>query len=401
MKNDGITLIAHAGSYGGIATLLNHFSRVLFTVANVRRVILFHVESGVICRGDSFAEVEHRFAMPHLLSCYSILAPLSLPLGFIRELWLTLRYSWWQSSRHLVIISHDPNAFWGFVLRSRYATYCLYVTPAPAKNSYKRFIIALWRIFLASMIKNKLHNGRLKLVTPTEFAAKEWAGYLRINASSIEIMPSPPFLLRHEPGLIIDMQAVNPSMQLVRIAHSMGKKLVISVGHMEDYKNPHCWVRLVSALGQSFNEIVFVWVGDGTLFDEVQLVARKSTNVILTGRLNQEDLQELYANAWIFLHPANRESQGIVVMDALTYGLPVILNDREALPGLIKGYKAGYVMDFNAAEAGESLQAIIRELLDNEIYATCRSSAFMLAKERYSYDDWIAKIEAISCKWRV
>lgn len=388
-----LIIIAHAGSYGGISIHLNQFYHAVRNAARIGHVYLFAVNAGVVIQPQMRAQVTLRTALSFLWQGQRWRQLLLAPAGFLREICLTGRDAPQVRGQRAVIVSHDPNAFWGYALRATHVTYCLYVTPPPAtENLYKRPIIYVWRMALHSLIAWRMRTGRLTLVTPTAFAAETWARYLFLSPEEITLLPSPPFLLNPVSGLIADTQPGSALMPEIQTLHQQGKRLVIAVGHMEDYKNPLVWATLANALQSSFPDTVFVWAGDGSLLEEVRSLTRHNPNVVLTGRLNQDDLRALYRISWALLHPATKESQGIVVMDALTFGLPVILNNREALPGLIAGSAAGYVLDFNAADAPLRLSETLRGLQEPSTYASCRASALALAAERYSYGAWSQKI---------
>jgi glycosyltransferase involved in cell wall biosynthesis len=62
----------------------------------------------------------------------------------------------------------------------------------------------------------------------------------------------------------------------------------------------------------------------------VQAAADKTTDVILTGFQSGLALQELYAHAGIFVLPSSHEGLPIALLEALSYGLPVLASDIPA-----------------------------------------------------------------------
>jgi glycosyltransferase involved in cell wall biosynthesis len=74
-----------------------------------------------------------------------------------------------------------------------------------------------------------------------------------------------------------------------------------------------------------------VFLGDGPLRGEVERAAKShgiEGDVVITGFRNQRELGEIYAAADLMAFPSKRETWGIVVNEAMLFGLPVICSDQ-------------------------------------------------------------------------
>jgi glycosyltransferase involved in cell wall biosynthesis len=58
--------------------------------------------------------------------------------------------------------------------------------------------------------------------------------------------------------------------------------------------------------------------------------ARENGNIILTGFVSGEPLRELYSHARLFVLPSYYEGLPIVLLEAMSYGLPVLVSDIPA-----------------------------------------------------------------------
>ncbi len=102
--------------------------------------------------------------------------------------------------------------------------------------------------------------------------------------------------------------------------------------------------------------------------------ARKAPGVVMLGHQTGDALAELYAHAGIFVLPSGHEGQPIAVLEAASYGLPVILSDipahREIAMSRARYFEvgdvaalAGYLAEIFAAPAIEKLNAVERDRL--------------------------------------
>lgn len=111
-----------------------------------------------------------------------------------------------------------------------------------------------------------------------------------------------------------------------------GRKIILSVGRLVPYKGFNL---LVKAAQQLPNDSVVVIVGDGLLQQELQEFIEDdgfNERILMAGRLSDAELHALFKRATIFCIPSiNRaEAFGIVILEAMAYGLPVVAFD---IPG--------------------------------------------------------------------
>ncbi len=74
-----------------------------------------------------------------------------------------------------------------------------------------------------------------------------------------------------------------------------------------------------------------VIVGDGAFTDdyvkELHQLAGNNKNIIFTGQVYGPILTELYSNACLFVQPSESEGLSIALLEAMSYGLPVLVSD--------------------------------------------------------------------------
>ncbi|MCS7279562.1 MAG: glycosyltransferase [Thermodesulfobacteriaceae bacterium] len=101
-------------------------------------------------------------------------------------------------------------------------------------------------------------------------------------------------------------------------------EVILYVGRISKEKN----LDLLFQIASYFPDRTFVLVGDGPY--RKTLEERKVPHIYFTGYLQGEELSQAYASSDIFLFPSETETYGLVVLEAMASGLPVIVSSQGA-----------------------------------------------------------------------
>jgi glycosyltransferase involved in cell wall biosynthesis len=99
------------------------------------------------------------------------------------------------------------------------------------------------------------------------------------------------------------------------------------------------------------------------------------------GYIQAERRYELYAGASMLVLPSHLEGFGIPVLEAMTVGVPVIVNRRGALPE-VSG-DAGQVVD---ADDADQLAEAMKRYLDDDVFARDAAARGLARAREYSWD---------------
>jgi len=121
-----------------------------------------------------------------------------------------------------------------------------------------------------------------------------------------------------------------------------------------------------------------------------QARAAAQPNVVLTGVQTGEMLQGLYAHAGLFVLPSSHEGQPIVVLEALSHGLPVVLSDIAAHRALALPGAPLFPLGDVRALAGAMVQAVAQPLT-----ASSRAERQAWVAERFDWDRSAAETRAV------
>lgn len=105
---------------------------------------------------------------------------------------------------------------------------------------------------------------------------------------------------------------------------------IVSIGRLIQHKGIHY---IIEAYKQLKTEKKLVIVGDGFFTDkyvqELEEMARGNDNIIFTGAQSGVVLKELFSNASMFIQPSEAEGLSIALLEAMSYGTPVLVSDIE------------------------------------------------------------------------
>ena len=89
--------------------------------------------------------------------------------------------------------------------------------------------------------------------------------------------------------------------------------------------------------------------------------------VILTGFIDEEELSDFYLCADIFIMPSKQEGFGIVFLEAMACGLPVIAGNKDgSRDAIAEGTEFNIVDPDNEAEIKNAILDLLNKKIDKE-----------------------------------
>ncbi len=159
----------------------------------------------------------------------------------------------------------------------------------------------------------------------------------------------------------------------VKVKHGVeqSKKVVLFPCRIHPQKRPYLMLEIAKRVYQKNKDIVFMVVGDGPQFEEVQEKATK--NVVFAGR--QSDMKSYYKASDVTLICSIKEGLALTAYESMSMGVPVITSDVGGQGELIDN-NVGYIFpmmqdeedidnrNFDEVEINQYVNAIL-ELLEN------------------------------------
>jgi len=145
-----------------------------------------------------------------------------------------------------------------------------------------------------------------------------------------------------------------------------GRKIMLSVSRLskrEGYKGHDRVIRCMPKLLEEYDDLLYVIAGEGDLESELRALAGTlgvDHAVSFLGPVEHADLPSLYREADVFAMPSTGEGFGIVFLEALACGTPVIAGAHDGARDPLQDGALGVLSD------DEGLMASIRAVLAGE-----------------------------------
>jgi len=163
------------------------------------------------------------------------------------------------------------------------------------------------------------------------------------------------------------------------------EKFVLFVGKLADFKGVDILIEALRLYEiEHPNEVTAFIAGDGELATSLKKQAKDGNlnDLYFLGHLNSTQLRELYSTADVSLVPSRREPFGLVAIEALACGCPVIATNQGGLTDIIND-DVGQLVN---VEDAVDLKRAIREELYNKDRAQRGKNAAKYALDNYAQD---------------
>jgi glycosyltransferase involved in cell wall biosynthesis len=158
------------------------------------------------------------------------------------------------------------------------------------------------------------------------------------------------------------------------------------VGRLHKMKRLDVVIRAFSRVsaGVPDSHLLIVGADEGGMKAELQTLVRElglTANIHILGLLTGVDLMQAYADSDLLVLVSHRENFGMVVVEAMAAGLPVLVSQEVGLSSDIEDNRAGVVVDVATSQLEDAWRAL---LLSGEKRATMGRAGRELARTKFS-----------------
>ncbi len=203
-------------------------------------------------------------------------------------------------------------------------------------------------------------------------------------------------------GVGIDLERFNQKdifnkeiTQLIENKKANNLEYLLYIGKIEDRRNILFLIDILKKLSEERKNIRLIVVGRGNKDYKAKCIeyAKKQNvldKIIYFEAFEQKELSELYKISDIFLLPTKYEIFGMVLLEAMYFGIPIITTKNGGSTTVIKDGKNGFIRE---NDNHKQWLDIINKVLENKVMAqNIKDKSQETIKNNYTWDKLVEKI---------
>jgi len=233
-------------------------------------------------------------------------------------------------------------------IHTQYEQYAYYVSPIPERVTQEAI----------KMIISNLAYKTDCITTPSDSMKKIMENYGIKNR--IQVIPNAIHLISFQEDDESKRAEIKKKYNLKE-----DDKIILFVGRVASEKSIDTIIKALEIIKKrDNNKVKLLIVGNGPAMDELQQLTRTlkvEKDVVFAGTVSNEEIQHYYKMAYLFTITSTSESFGIVIIEALASGIPVLAVRAPGAADILTDDLDGLLVDDDVEKFADALEKIIRE----------------------------------------
>jgi len=257
-----------------------------------------------------------------------------------------------------------------------------------AKTAVVSHGVEVWQP-LAPMRRRAIRRATIS-IGPSRFTCEALRTVQGVPRERIRLLPwsvSPSILALADSRTALPLPSEFPSGQII-----------LSVGRWsaaDRYKGADELIEATSQLVEEFSDIQVVMAGDGDDVPRLQALAKSlalNDHVHFLRGLSEEHIAACYSRADIFALPSTGEGFGLVFLEAMAFGKPVVATRAGGATDVVKDGESGLLVE---PQNSQALAATLARLLrDPALRVRLGSFAATTVRRDFSFSSFTARLES-------
>lgn len=257
-------------------------------------------------------------------------------------------------------------------------------------------IVATYHTFLPDFLKHSF----ISPFHDTKIAKETTWQYTRAYYNMVDLIISPSQvikkkLIEHNIKNKIEVvsNGVNTSIFCKEKIKNKNQNKILHVGRISYEKNIDVVLKAFKIAFSKNKNLILDIYGDGPDMNSLKSLAKElgiNKKVNFCGSVPHEKLKEIYSSHKIFVTASTIETEGLVVLEAMTCGLPIVGVNKLAIPEIVKNNFNGFIV--SPGDENEMAEKILKLINNEKLCNKFEKNSLKIAK-RYSLNSSIDKIE--------
>jgi glycogen(starch) synthase len=176
-----------------------------------------------------------------------------------------------------------------------------------------------------------------RVIVCSQSMKNEICGHFNLPCDKVEVIPNAIDATKYQ--ISVDRGAVRQ-----RYGVGWGEKLILCVGRLVPQKGTEYFIRAIPRIAKRYPEAKFIIVGEGWSRDILEAEARASgqgRKIQFTGFASDQEVINLMTSADVLVVPSIYEPFGIVALEGMATGVPVVASQVGGLSEVIEHDRTG------------------------------------------------------------
>ncbi|MBI2013533.1 MAG: glycosyltransferase family 4 protein [Candidatus Colwellbacteria bacterium] len=150
-----------------------------------------------------------------------------------------------------------------------------------------------------------------------------------------------------------------------RLGFGIENKIILYFGRIGAEKNIDFLIKSFSVVQEKMPQTRFVVAGDGSYLKHLRALAKKlglQEKVVFTGFVPEEEKKLYYGMADAFVFASHTETQGLVILEALASGLPVVALRDSAIEAAVADGISGFLVEGGETDFADKVLQVLKNL---------------------------------------
>ena len=182
-----------------------------------------------------------------------------------------------------------------------------------------------------------------------------------------------------------------------RKKHGVDGPLILFVGRITKHKGIQFLIKAAPSILMEFPRARFMIVGeDYGYLDNLKRMVEKlgiRHHVVFLSRLSQDEIVQAYKSADVFVLPSALEAFGLVAVEAMASGTPVVASNYGGIRCIVQDGVNG--LTFRVENSDELADRVKRILVDNSLRIRIAEDARAIVRQKFSIERTVDELETL------